>query len=284
MRRLGVHTSIAGGVHFSIERAHELGCSTLQLFSHNPRGWQTTPLLPDECDEFKRLRKLHDINPAFIHASYLINLSSPTAETRTKSINLLIEEMRLADALGAEFVVLHTGKAVGQELVFARNVAIEGLVEVSNAGSFKAGILIENTAGQKGDITSTIVDISQVVKAVPALIKGVCIDTCHAYQAGYDVANRDGLKAFADEIEKHIGLYSLRLIHLNDSKSPLGGHLDRHEHIGEGSIGLKGIQEFLRFSPFSTVPLVLETPKKSEEDDPRNLRAVRKMLSIIAKT
>lgn len=278
-KRVGVHTSIAGGVHLSIERAKQLGCSTLQIFSHNPRQWHVGPTSERSILEFKRLRALFDITPVFIHSSYLINLAATNIEIYQKSLQLLVHEMDLADLLGADFVILHTGSASSDNASNARKRALCALNSIADRGKWKARLLVENTAGEKGDISSSICDLAEIMDGVNGdLIGGACIDTCHAFAAGYNLASEDGLIDFTRELDRYIGTKAVRLIHLNDSKKIFNSRVDRHEHIGEGHIGKTGLSNFVNNPSFREVPLILETPKKSEEDDPRNLVVVRSFL------
>ncbi len=275
-----MHTSIAGGLHQSLERARGLGCNTIQIFSHNPRGWQIKDRNPHEYEAFRKLRQECDISPVFIHSSYLINLASREADLRRKSVNMVAAEMDIADAMGAEYVVLHTGSASGEHPAAAREKAISCLREVSANGQWRSGILLENTAGERGDITSRIEEIGEILKAVPAgLISGVCIDTCHAFSAGYDMRTALAADFIAGEIEKHIGNNRVKLLHVNDSKGNLGSGVDRHEHIGRGNIGLGGLRNILIHPAFLDVPLILETPKKEDTDDKRNLSTIRRLIS-----
>jgi deoxyribonuclease-4 len=279
MRRIGVHTSIAGGLPASVERARALGCSTFQIFSHNPRGWALAPRPPEEISAFRRLTAAFHLKPVVIHTSYLINLASADPVLRIKSMEMVVEEMNIADSIGARFVVLHTGSASGEDPTKARKRAAAGLAEVAAAGRWRAGLLLENTAGERGDISSKIGEMAEIIGRVPAgLITGICLDTCHAFAAGYDIASQEGIVALAGDIGKHLGKRSLRLVHLNDSKGPLSSGLDRHEHIGKGRIGIEAFRRFLSHPFFSGLPLILETPKKTEEDDPRNLQVVRELL------
>jgi deoxyribonuclease-4 len=281
MRRLGVHTSIAGRISYSLERAHALGCNTMQIFSHNPRGWATQEIPEEEIRSFKSLRQKLDISPVYIHSSYLINMASKDEALRKKSVAMLITEMNRADALEADFVILHTGSASGDDDSISRKRAVAALNEVAQAGRWKAGLLIENTAGERGDISSRIPDLAEILHGVGgSLIAGICFDTCHAYSAGYDLKDKRGIRIIAAEIENSMRMGSVRLIHLNDSKREKGSGVDRHEHIGLGKIGLDGLRQFITSSGFHEIPLVLETPKQQESDDARNLRAVRKMLRL----
>lgn len=282
MRRLGVHTSIAGGLHLSLVRANALGCNTVQIFSHNPRGWSMKPILEEDVNKFKLLRRRFNISPVYIHTSYLINMSSWDRGLRKNSINLLTTEMERADMIGADFVVLHTGSASGRDWGLARKRAIDSLREVSYRGKWMAGLLIENTAGERGDISSDIVSLSEILSGVTdTFISGICIDTCHAFAAGYHIGDEKGLKRFSRDIEKYIGSNYIKLIHLNDSKGNMGSGIDRHEHIGFGKIGQEGLKRFVQYQSFKKIPLILETPKKRESDDMKNLKRVRKMLKDI---
>lgn len=275
-RRIGVHISIAGGLDKGLERARELGCSTVQLFSHNPRGWGIGNRAPLEITRFRTLKKEFDIRPVFIHTSYLINLASAKTDLLRKSIDMIMAELDIADAIDAEYVVLHAGSASGDVPAVARARAVEALKQVAQLGRWKAGLLLENTAGERGDITSRIADIAGIMEKVPSgLIAGLCLDTCHAYSAGYNIATENGVVGLAKEIGQYIAKEHLRLIHLNDSKKPMGSGVDRHEHIGEGTIGRAGLKKFLKHPFFLNSPLILETPKKSDEDDKRNLSNVR---------
>ncbi|MBM4139952.1 MAG: deoxyribonuclease IV [Nitrospira sp.] len=281
LRRLGVHTSILGGLHRSVGRAHALGCNTLQIFSHNPREWAVKSISQEEAALFESKKTHFDVSPVYIHTSYLINIASGDDNLKKKSIDLLVIEMDRADALGADYVILHPGSASGGNESIARKRAIRALNEVATMGQWHAGLIIENTAGEKGDISITIENLSDIINSVKTpLIKGVCIDTCHAFAAGYDIRDDKGIQKFSDNIEKYIGINKLKLIHLNDSKGEIGSGVDRHEHIGFGMIGSKGLFQFIHYPTFRDIPLILETPKKKESDDSHNLRRVRKMIRL----
>jgi deoxyribonuclease-4 len=279
IRKIGVHTSIAGGLYLSLERAKALRCNTLQIFSHNPRGWDVKSISKEEASTFTSLRLQFDMTPLYIHASYLINMASRDRDLQKKSIALLITEMDRADVLGAEYVILHPGSASGDNERSARKRVIDALKEIALMGHWKAGLLIENTSGERGDISSKMTNLADILSEMRGSLKlGVCIDTCHAFAAGYDMGTEAGIQHFAEEIEKHIGSDNIKLIHLNDSKGDIGSGIDRHEHIGLGKIGVRGFRFFLNHALFKDVPLILETPKKSETDDYENLRKVRRMI------
>ncbi len=274
MRRLGVHTSIGGGLHLSLRRAHRLGCTTVQIFTHNPRAWATSPIGETEKNLFRKLRKDLDLSPVYAHASYLINIASGDNVLREKSVRLLAEEMKRADELGADFVVLHTGVAHDPE---GRRRAAESIRKALRR-KLSAGLLIENTSGKRGDIASSIREMAWLIEHTDGLIRGICMDSCHAFAAGYDIRTREGLKRLSDEIKQHLGTDMLKLIHLNDSKGAAGSRIDRHEHIGMGKIGAAALKRFIRHAPFRDIPIVLETPKENDTDDIENLKRVRRML------
>jgi len=278
-RRIGVHTSIAGGLPLSLERSRELACNTMQIFSHNPRGWEVKRKRAEEIGVFLEARREYDISPVFVHASYLINLASGNPSLATRSMEMVVHELDIADSIGAEYVVLHTGGASGDDSGVARKRAIACLSGIAQRGEWQAGLLLENTAGERGDVTSRIGDIAEIIEKVPGgLISGICIDTCHAFSAGYDIGNDEGIQLLSDDIMKYAGKEKVRLLHLNDAKGALGAGLDRHEHIGQGEIGIRGFRKFLSHRVFSDVPMILETPKKSPDDDLKNLETVRKLL------
>jgi deoxyribonuclease-4 len=252
----------------------------MQIFSHNPRQWRQNAIPRKEAKRFKILRQKYDINPVFIHASYLINLTSRSHTILKKSINLLSYELINADTLGAEYVILHTGSAGGEnDKINARNRAVKALEKTVRNHQFKARLLLENTAGKKGDTTSSIEMLADIIDRCRCeIIGGICIDTCHAFASGYDVRSLKGTGELISEIEKYVGLDKLKLIHVNDSKKPLGSKVDRHEHIGKGFIGIKGFNNLFSDRRIIDVPKILETPKKDEDDDKVNLRRILKIL------
>lgn len=278
--RLGVHTSIAGGMSRSVERAAALSCQTMQIFSHNPRQWKQVEIPVEEVRLFVSLRQKYDINPVFIHASYLINLASCSSDILRNSIKLLSYELKIADQLGAEYVVVHTGSARGNDKNKALRSAIRSVIIAASDKNYNASVLLENTAGERGDLTSSIQTMAEIIDVCHSEnIAGVCIDTCHAFSSGYDISLPEGVDRLISEINKYIGFDKLKLIHLNDSKRPSGSGVDRHEHIGKGFIGISGFRNFLSDMRISGVPLILETPKTNEDDDRKNLNVVRKILN-----
>ncbi len=274
MRRFGLHTSISGGLYRALERGEALGCDAIQFFSHNPRGWRTTPITDEDADLFRKTRKRTGITPVCAHASYLLNIASPDEALRARSVNMLRQEILRADVLGADFVILHTGTAHdGQGLKRAAASIKEALAEIDT----DAGLLLENTSGKRGDTTYMVAALAELFSLTSDLCSGVCIDSCHAFAAGYDLATEVGAQRLSDEVKEHIGSDMVKLLHLNDCKAEMGSGTDRHEHIGKGNIGAKGLARFLCADPFVGKPAILETPRAHNEDDINNLAEARKL-------
>jgi len=278
--RIGVHTSISGGIYKSVERAVSLECTTMQIFSHNPRQWKKTQITPEERDLFKRLIKAHDIDPVFIHACYLINLASISEDVIMKSIDMLAYELHLADVLRIPHVIVHTGSAPTDDPDEAIKKTINSIKSTVRQGKFKSRIILENTAGRKGNIGSTISSLARIIDGCHGEgISGICIDTCHAFASGYDISTPSGAEALIREVDEYIGLERLILIHVNDSRGACGSGIDRHEHIGKGKIRIKGFRNFLLHDALRGIPLILETPKTSDEDDRRNITLIKKLFT-----
>lgn len=277
--RLGFHVSISGGFSFAVRRAYELGCTTMQIFSRNPRGWTVKPLDENDIAEFKRLRKEWDIGPVFVHTNYLLNLASSRSELFNKSIEHLVIDLERTERLGAEYLVTHLGSASGMDAEWMIDRVADAINMAMKLHSPSAIILLENTAGEAGDVGYTLSQISEVIARLddPSRI-GVCYDTCHGFAAGYDIRTHKGVDALAREIDSTIGIGLLKGVHLNDCLRDFGSHVDRHWHIGEGKIGEEGFKAFVNHPIFRDIPMIMETPKESEEDDPRNLRKVRSFL------
>jgi len=233
-----------------------------------------------EAECFAMLRQKYDMKPVFIHASYLINLASLSDTVLRKSIKLLSYELMNADILGAEYVVLHTGSSKEEDKTAARKRTVRAILEAVGRTPRSSSLLLENTAGERGDIASSVKELAEIIDACDCeRIAGICIDTCHAFSSGYDLSSHEGLEKLIFEIDKYIGLEKLKLVHLNDSKRPLGSGVDRHEHIGKGFIGIGGFEKILSDRRISKVPLILETPKKTGTDDKNNLKKVWGMLA-----
>lgn len=275
---LGVHVSIAGNIAGAVERAHELGCTAMQIFSRSPRIWAAKGLDPGETARFRDLRERFGISPLVVHASYLINLATPEGGLKRRSVEALTEELDRADRLGADFLVVHVGSCRDGGSVEGVERVREALAEVMASGRWSTRLLLEDTAGERGDVGADLKEIGRILQKLPGGGGiGVCLDTCHLFAAGYDISTPDGVDRVADLIKETVGLDRIKVVHGNDSKKGLNCRVDRHQHIGQGGIGLKGFQAWLNHPAFRTIPMILETPKDSPEADPRNLSLIRRL-------
>jgi deoxyribonuclease-4 len=222
------------------------------------------------------VRRELGLDPVFVHTSYLINVASMNPEVRERSAALLAEEMERADAIGADYVVLHPGSARDRK-GWPRSAA--AIRMVLGGRRFRAGLLLENTAGRRGDIAPGPEELGRLMDAAGGLPAGLCLDTCHAFAAGYRLGEAREIERLGGEIERHVGTGAVRLVHLNDSRTPAGSRRDRHEHLGRGEIGLPALRRFLHHPSFAALPVVLETPVDDAGDDIRNLRTARRLLA-----
>ena len=280
--KIGCHVSIAGGIENSVKRAEELVCSTMQIFSKNASTWREKILKKEEIENFRKNLKNSNINPVFIHTSYLINLASPSNELYFKSINAFIEEMKRADLLlPVPYLIIHPGAHTGageeygiQRIIRALNIILEKSTDLN----LKTMILLEDTAGSGTHLGYTFYQLKRMIEGAKDRKKiGICFDTCHAFTAGYDLAHQEGIEQTLEEFEKYIGLDKLKVIHLNDSKYPLASRKDRHMHIGKGYIGLEGFKVLVNHKYLKDLPFILETPKHDEKDDLKNINLVKSL-------
>jgi deoxyribonuclease-4 len=277
--RFGVHLSISGGIEKMAKTAVKLGCETVQIFSRSPRGGKAKPLDPDDIAKMKQLLKAHDIRPLVIHAPYFINLASIDEAKRSYSIEVLAEDLTRAEALGAGFVVTHIGHkhpdepdGGGQALCRV----IDSLNQVLEAYSGPVKLLLENTAGQGRELGSAFEELGKLVHVFPRERVGTCFDTSHAFGWGYDLSDPDKVDQIFRAYDKHVGLDTLEVIHLNDSKMSLGSRRDRHAHIGQGGIGLEGFRAIVNYPGFKPdMPGIMETPKDTPTADEDNLATVK---------
>jgi deoxyribonuclease-4 len=277
--RLGFHVSISGGFSLSVRRAFELGCTCMQIFSRNPRGWTVKPLNQDDIAEFKKLREKWDIGPVFVHTNYLINLASPRPDLYERSIEQFVIDLERTEALGAEYMVTHLGSASGRDAEWMIDRVSEALNMATKLHPPRATILLENMAGEAGDVGYTFEQIREIILRLRnSSAIGICYDTCHGFAAGYDIRTKKDVDALVQRIDATVGLNRLKGMHLNDSLRDFGSHVDRHWHIGEGKIGLEGFNALLHHPVFKDIPKIMETPKETEEDDPRNMRAVKSLM------
>lgn len=276
---VGMHFSIVGKYFKAVERANELGCNALQIFAQNPRGWRGKVLQEGEADTFRSLVAKYEIEAIVVHTPYLINLASPNPKLRHLSRQALGGTLERADLLGAQFVVTHIGSARGRDQEDAIRSVSRGLDEVLSR-DYRALLLLENTAGSGRIIGSTFEELARIIEGSRCSDRvNVCLDTAHAFAAGYDVATPDGLAETLNEMDRHLGLERLKVIHANDTRSKLGSRVDRHYHIGRGNIGKKGFRNIVNHPNLSRLPFILETPIDKDFDDACNLRAFRSLVS-----
>lgn len=276
---LGVQVSTEGKIYEALERAHQLGCNTMQIFSRNPQRWRDDFLAPKDIEEFNQRQDKLKIRPLFIHIPYLINLASPNPRLYEASIEAYIEDILEAHTLKADYIVTH----MGSHKETSEGAGIKRLIEALNiilekTRTVKVGILLENTAGSGSWLGYKFSHQREIIQGLKNKERvGLCFDTAHAYLAGYDIATKDGLQGTLAEIDKLVGLTLIKLIHLNDAKDKLGAHRDRHEHIGRGKIGQEGMKRIINHPQLRNIPFILETPKDSENADKINLGVVRSL-------
>jgi deoxyribonuclease-4 len=277
---LGVHVSGAGKIYQALDIAHNLGCDTMQIFSRSPQSWRNgSQINPEDIKEFIARRKKYKINPVFIHISYLINLASPDLRLYHGSIQAYIEDIQEAEKLGADYIVTHMGshKETSEDAGIKRLVEALNKILEKTQGS-KVKILLENTSGSGSWLGYRFYHQQKILKGLKEKSRvGLCLDTAHAYLAGYNLASKEGLKKLIDEIDEMVGTKLIKLIHLNDAAGELGCHHDRHDHIGRGHIGLAGMKRIINHPKLKNIPMVLETPKSTENSDKENLALVRKL-------
>jgi deoxyribonuclease-4 len=255
----------------------------MQIFCGNPRAWGARAVPVDEIEAFRAERTPAALRPVVVHAAYLVNLASPDDELFRKSIRLLKDELRLSEALGAEYLVTHPGSPRHRGAEYAVKRVVEALGEVAASGlGAKTAVLMENTAGAGEGFGGGLRHIGEIIDCAGrlGLKAGLCLDTCHAHAAGYAIRTREDVSRLLVALKRDVGLDRLKLIHLNDSKAGAGSGLDRHEHIGRGTIGLEGFRRLFAGGELSGVPVILETPKESEADDRRNLRVARSFIQV----
>ncbi|HXY53994.1 MAG TPA: deoxyribonuclease IV [Nitrospirota bacterium] len=276
--RIGFHVSISGGFSLAVRRAFELGCTCMQIFSRNPRGWTVKPLDKSDIAEFRRLREQWDIGPVFVHTNYLINLASPRPDLYEKSVEQFVIDLERTEALGAEYLVTHLGSASSRSEDWMIERVSSALNMAMRLHPPRATTLLENTAGESGDVGYTLEQVQEVISRLTDSSRfGICYDTCHGFAAGYDIRSQKGIDALAEKIASTVGLKRLKGMHLNDCLKDFNSHVDRHWHIGEGKIGLDGFKILLNHPIFKDIPKIMETPKETEEDDPRNMKVVRSL-------
>lgn len=279
---LGAHFSIAGGMQKALYEAVSYQCNTLQIFTKNASTWKEKTLSEKEIKKFKNAKKETGIFKIISHAAYLINIAGIDKKKTAMSCDALKHELKRCDQLEIPYLVLHPGSHMGDGeengiLRIADNInQIFGLTE-----GFKTRLLLETTAGQGSSIGHTFEQLAAIIEQVHDQTRiGVCLDTCHIFAAGYDISTADGYRSNIAEFDRVVGLDNLYVIHLNDSKKKAGSRVDRHEHIGEGFIGLNAFKFIINDFRFKNIPKIIETPKikAGKDGDDTNLNRLRSLL------
>lgn len=277
-RRVGGHVGTAGGPVTGIKNTLEIGGNCLQIFAGSPRMWGRSLYQEAVAEEFKKQAKEYDLNPVYIHALYLTNLASDNPELVEKSKAALIMDMKNSAAIGSAGVVLHIGSHQGRGWAAAKELVITSIQEVLDKTPQESILLLENSAGQQGKIGS-LPELSDILSAITSPRLRVCLDTAHAFEAGYNFKSLEGIEMWIAEIEKTIGLDKVELLHLNDSKTPMGSGRDMHQNIGDGYIGSDGLKMLINHPKFAHLPLIMEVPGiEGAGPDQENIDRVKTLL------
>ncbi|HXW89018.1 MAG TPA: deoxyribonuclease IV [Terriglobales bacterium] len=285
--RIGIHTSAAGGVENAAERAYRLGCNTLQIFSSSPRRWAPVHLSSRQCDEMRRLREQYNLKPLVIHTNYLVNLAATSELVRKRSIQAFRGEVERALALGAEYLVLHPGSFRGTDReagVRQTAAAMAAATEQLDLAKGNLTILVENTAGAEYSLGGNFEQVSELFDRLQGILPvAACMDTCHLHVAGYDIVTVVGFGHTLARLEATISLKRVRVWHCNDAKAARGSRLDRHQHIGKGTIGLEPFRRLLNDPRLGHAAFIAETPIDRPGDDKRNVATLRRLVGAKAR-
>src|SRR5882672_3807266 len=278
--RIGFHAPIKGGLHQALLIARDTGCDTVQIFSRNPRGWMAKPLTPEDVLLFLKTRRVTKISPVVIHCNYLVNLAAADEPMLKKSRDSFREEVERAILLGVEYLVVHPGSARGAgeaDGIRACSQSIKVACRGLKLGKLR--ILLENTAGQGDCIGHRFEHLREIMDHCPQIPLGVCFDTAHAFTAGYDIREADGLEALVDRLKGTVGTRSVRAIHFNDSRVAYNSRVDRHWHIGEGHIGSDALRRVAQHPKLAHAAFILETPYDDPRADLKNLERLRSFVN-----
>ena len=282
-RRIGIHTSSAGGVENAAERAYRLGCNTFQIFSSSPRQWKPYELGRPQCEQMTQLREKYDLKPLVIHTNYLINLASTTEGFLQKSIEAFRGEIERALALCAEYLVLHPGSFRGADRekgLLQTAAAIAASAQGLDLAKGGLTILIENTAGAEFSLGGSFEQVAEVIDHLRDHVPvAACVDTCHVHVSGYDIVSEQGFIETLAKLDAAISLKNVPVWHCNDAKAARGSKLDRHQHIGKGTIGIEPFRRLLNEPRLTHCAFIAETPIDEPGDDRRNLAALKKLVN-----
>lgn len=276
---VGLHVSAAGSLDLAFDRAQEVGATTFQIFTRNPNQWAFNPIPKETVQLFIEKRRASGIRRVVDHMPYLPNLASPHRGIMKLSRNTLDAEVKRCDSLGIDYLVTHLGSHLGAGVaVGVRNIA-DAVNEALAGSDGETMLLLENTAGAKNSIGSRFEELRLILDKVKEPERAaVCFDTCHGFAAGFDLRGDAAVKQSMDLFDECVGLEKLKVVHVNDSKGPVGGKLDRHENVGQGKIGRKGIRAFLHYKGMAQLPLIMETPFEDEKAMRASLKIVRSLL------
>jgi len=275
--QVGCHVSASGSIDKAVDNAVERNCTAFQIFTRSPRSWHAKELTKEVIDAFKSKLKDSKIDRFAIcaHMPYLPNLATPKDDAFEKSVNTLVSEVERCAQLGIPYLVTHLGSHLGT----GEEAGIKRLVDgLTKAGQTKNDvmILLENTAGQKNSVGSDFQQLGEIFKQLkPGKKFGVCLDTCHAFVAGYDLRTQEKVKETFKEFDKHVGIENLKILHLNDARGELGCNLDRHYHLGLGGIGEEGMKSVVKFANKKKIPIILETPIDDDRNDFENVKIAK---------
>jgi len=287
-KRIGVHLGTAGGASNAVERAREIGANTFQMFSSSPRMWRAPKVDPKQAERMRELRAKLDVSPLVIHTSYLVNVCSQTDEIRQKSIAAFRGEIERALAWGAEYLVLHPGSWKGLTRDEGLKLAADSIQRAIDGLPWQGTgfhILIENTAGAEFSLGGSFEQVAELVARLKAAAPvGVCLDTCHTHVAGYELITAEGYEETMRQAGATVGFDSVRVWHCNDAKAPRGSKLDRHEHIGQGTIAIEPFRRLLNDSRFAHAAFIAETPVDEPGDEERNVRVLKSLVKSASKS
>ena len=282
-KRIGVHLGTAGGASNAVDRAHEIGANTLQIFSSSPRMWRPQKIEPKQAERMRTQRAKFDVGPLVIHASYLVNVCSQTEEFREKSVVCFRGEIERALMLGAEYLVLHPGSWKGLTRNEGLKLAAESIARAADGLPWQGtdfSILIENTAGAECSLGGNFEQVAELVERLKTHAPvGVCLDTCHTHVSGYDFTTEEGYRETIMQADITFGVDAVRVWHCNDAKALRGSKLDRHEHIGQGNIGIEPFRWLLNDPRFADCAFVAETPNDDPGDEERNVKVLKSLVT-----
>jgi deoxyribonuclease-4 len=281
-KRIGVHLGTAGGASNAVEKAREIGANTFQIFSSSPRMWRAPKVDPKQAVRMRALRAELNVGPLVIHTSYLVNVCSQTADIREKSVDAFRGEIGRALMLGAEYLVLHPGSWKGMTRNEGLKLAAESIARAIDGLPWQGtgfNILIENIAGAECSLGGSFEQVAELVERLkPAAPVGVCLDTCHTHVSGYDIVTPEGYADTMTQAAITFGVDAVRVWHCNDAKALRGSKLDRHEHIGQGNIGVEPFRWLLNDPRFSDCAFIAETPVDEPGDEERNVRVLKSLV------